>query len=110
MGYPDAAWERAMKVQDVILRALSGEIHWFRAAEIIGISPRTLRRLRQRYERWGYEGLIDKRHQRPSQRRVPLAEVERVVRIIASATVDLTCGTFTRSRGGSTPSGCPTAL
>ena len=27
MGYPDAAWERAMKVQDVILRALSGEIH-----------------------------------------------------------------------------------
>ena len=81
MGYPDAAWARAMKVQDVILRALSGEIHWFRAAEIIGISPRTLRRLRQRYERWGYEGLIDKRHQRPSQRRVPLAEVERVVRI-----------------------------
>ena len=23
-----------MKVQDVILRALSGEMHWFRAAEI----------------------------------------------------------------------------
>ena len=34
MGYPDAAWERAMRVQDVILRALSGEMHWFRAAEI----------------------------------------------------------------------------
>jgi transposase len=81
MGYPDGAWERAMKVQDVILRALSGEIHWFRAAEIIGISPRTLRRLRRRYEIGGYDGLIDKRHQRPSQRRVPLAEVERVVRL-----------------------------
>jgi transposase len=81
MGYPDAAWERAMKVQDVILRALSGEIHWFRAAEIIGISPRTLRRLRRRYEIGGYDGLIDKRHLRPSQRRVPLVEVERVLRL-----------------------------
>ena len=81
MGYPDAAWERAMKVQDVMLRALSGEIHWFRAAEIIGISPRTMRRMRRRYELGGYDGLIDKRHQRPSQRRVPIAEVERVVRI-----------------------------
>jgi hypothetical protein len=50
MGYPDAAWERAMNVQDVILRALSGEIHWFRAADIIGISPRTLRRMRRRSE------------------------------------------------------------
>ena len=27
MGYPDAAWERA-----VMLKAVSGEIHWFRAA------------------------------------------------------------------------------
>jgi transposase len=81
MGYPDAAWERAMKVQDVILRALSGEIHWFRAAEILGISPRTLRRLRRRYEIGGYDGLIDKRHRRPSERRVALAEVERVLRL-----------------------------
>ena len=81
MSYPDAAWERAMKVQDVLLRALSGEIHWFRAAEIIGISPRTLRRLRRRYEIGGYDGLIDKRHLRPSQRRVPLVEVERVLRL-----------------------------
>ena len=30
MPYPRAAWERAMQVQEVILRALSGEIHWFR--------------------------------------------------------------------------------
>jgi hypothetical protein len=31
MSYPDAAWERAMTVQQVILKSLSGEIHWFRA-------------------------------------------------------------------------------
>jgi hypothetical protein len=32
MGYPDAAWERAMTVQAVLLKAVSGEIHWFKAA------------------------------------------------------------------------------
>lgn len=81
MGYPDAAWERAMKVQDVILRALSGEIHWFRAAEIVGLSPRSLRRWRERYEAHGYDGLIDKRHRRPSLRRVPIADVEHALRL-----------------------------
>lgn len=81
MGYSDGAWERAMKVQDVILRALSGELHWFRAAEIVGLSARRLRRWRQRYESGGYDGLIDQRHRRPSQRRVPIAEVERVLRL-----------------------------
>ena len=35
-----------MKIQEVILRALSGEIHWFQAAEILGMSIRTLRRYR----------------------------------------------------------------
>ena len=42
MSYPNAAWERAMKLQEVLLRALSGELHWFRAAEILGISLKTL--------------------------------------------------------------------
>ena len=72
MSYPDAAWERAMTVQEVMLKALSGELHWFRAAEILGWSPRTLRRWRERYESYGYGGLIDKRLLRPSLRRVPV--------------------------------------
>ena len=73
MAYAAAAWEKAMDVQAVILKALSGEIHWFRAAEILGMHPRSVRRWRERYEQHGYHGLIDKRHQRPSQRRVPFA-------------------------------------
>ena len=44
MSYPDAAWERAMKVQEVIMKALTGERHWYRAADILGFSARTLRR------------------------------------------------------------------
>jgi len=81
MTYPAAAWERAMTVQEVILKALSGELHWFRAAEILGWSPRTLRRWRERYETHGHSGLIDRRLLRPSKRRVPPLQVERVLRL-----------------------------
>jgi transposase len=81
MSYPDAAWERAMTVQEVILKALSGELHWFRAADILGWSPRTLRRWRERYETHGYVGLVDKRLHRPSLRRVAAPEVERLLRL-----------------------------
>lgn len=81
MTYPDAAWERAMTVQEVMLKALSGELHWFRAADILGWSPRTLRRWRERYETHGYVGLVDKRLHRPSVRRIAAPEVERVLRL-----------------------------
>ena len=30
MSYPEAVWERAMKVQEVIMKALIGELHWHR--------------------------------------------------------------------------------
>jgi hypothetical protein len=38
MGYAESVWERAMQVQAVVMRAISGEIHWFRAADILGVS------------------------------------------------------------------------
>ena len=81
MAYPDAAWERAMTIKEVMLKALSGELHWFRAADILGWSPRTLRRWRERYEAHGYAGLVDKRLHRPSARRVPPGQVEQVLRL-----------------------------
>lgn len=70
-----------MTVQEVLLKALSGEVHWFRAAEILGWSPRTLRRWRERYEEHGHSGLIDKRLLRPSKRRLPPGQLERVLRL-----------------------------
>ena len=79
MSYPDGAWERAMKVQEVIMKALTGELHWYRAADILGFSARTLRRWRERYESHGYDGLLDLRRRTPSPKRVPVAEVTRVV-------------------------------
>jgi transposase len=79
MGYSEAVWERAMKIQEVILRALSGEIHWFQAAEILGVSTRTMRRYRWGLDKWGYDGLFDRRHRRPSPRSVPVDEVKRIL-------------------------------
>jgi transposase len=79
MGYSGAAVERAMKIQEVILRALSGEIHWFQAAEILGLSVRTMRRYRAGLDKWGYEGLFDRRRRSPSPRSVPVAEVKRIL-------------------------------
>jgi len=68
-----------MKVQEVILRAIAKRITWWQAAEIIGISDRQMRRWRRRYEKWGYDGLWDRRRARPSPRRVPLELAERVL-------------------------------
>src|SRR5438093_8618467 len=79
--YPGPAVERAMKVQAVILKAISGQLQWWQAAEILGVSCRTMRRWKARYQRCGYDGLFDRRRRRPSPKRVLLATVEQVLRL-----------------------------
>lgn len=74
------AVERAMRMQEVILRALSGAISWLQAADILGVHPRSLRRWRARYQADRLYGLFDRRRQ-PSWRRAPLGDIERIVRL-----------------------------
>ena len=71
--------ERTMKIQEVILRTLSGQYQWHEAAEILGVSERTIYRWKWHYEREGYTGLYDHRRQRPSPKRVPVAVVQQVL-------------------------------
>src|SRR5260370_36334387 len=78
VSYSKAAMERAMKVQEVILRAMAKKITWWQAAEIIGISDRHMRRWRERYEEFGYDGLFDRRPGQPSPRRGTLVAVGQV--------------------------------
>jgi transposase len=87
--YSDAAWERAMKVQEVILRAMAKTISWWQAAEIIGISDRSMRRWKRRYEEHGYDGLLDRRRGKPSPKRVPLKVVEEVLGLYGEKYADL---------------------
>jgi transposase len=76
-----AAVERAMKLQDVMLRAIGKQITWYQAAEILGISCRQMQRWKTRFEHEGYEGLFDRRLGVPSPKRVPLATVAEVLRL-----------------------------
>ena len=79
MVYPLGAVERAMKVRDVILQALAGKLTWIQAAEILGRSARSIRRLRLKFERYGFDELYDRRRRTPSPKRAPVAEVQRLV-------------------------------
>ena len=49
MEFPAAAVERAMTYQQVIMRALAGTWTWLKAADVLGLHPRSLRRWRARY-------------------------------------------------------------
>jgi transposase len=87
--YPAAEVERMMKLQDVLLKAMAKKITWWEAAEIIGVSDRTMRRWRERLEEGGYSGLADRRKNRPSEKRVPLATAEKVLRLFQETYYDL---------------------
>ena len=87
--YSAIAWERAMKVQEVILRAMAKELTWWQAAEIIGISDRSMRRWKQRYQEHGYDGLLDRRRGKPSPKRVPLKLAEEVLQLYREEYADL---------------------
>jgi len=54
--YPASAWRLAMKAQEVILKATADEIKWIQAADILGVSARTIRRKLKLYQ----EYVIDK--------------------------------------------------
>jgi transposase len=81
MVFAAAAVERAMKIQEVIMRALSGALTWLQAADILGLDPRSVRRWRARYEAGGGVALYDRRCQRPSRRQAPAPEVQRILRL-----------------------------
>jgi transposase len=81
--------ERMMKLQDVLLKAMAKKMSWADAAEIIGVSCRTMRRWRERMEEGGYSGLADRRKGKPSTKRVPLKTVEEVLGLYRDTYFDL---------------------
>jgi transposase len=80
MNEGPTAQERAMKVRQVLLRAMSGELSWIQASEILGLTPRTVRRWRERLERQGLDGLVDRRRG-PSPHKAPMKLLEQVLRL-----------------------------
>jgi transposase len=78
-----------MKLQDVLLKAMAKKITWWEAAEIIGVTDRTMRRWRERLQEHGYSGLADRRKGKPSEKRVPLATAEKVLQLFQETYHDL---------------------
>lgn len=70
-----------MTRREVIVKALAGVITWAVAASVIGVSERHMRRMKERYEQYGVDGLQDLRAGRPRARRVSAATIEEVCRL-----------------------------
>ena len=83
-----------MKLQDVILKAMAKRITWLEAAEIIGVCDRTMRRMRERYQEFGYDGLFDQRHRKRTTLRVPLEIAEHVLKLYQETYFDLSIRHF----------------
>ena len=67
---------RMARLVDAIARHRCSRLSCVDAAELLGISERHFRRLRDRYEAEGADGLIDRRRGRSSGRRTPVDRIE----------------------------------
>jgi hypothetical protein len=81
--------ERMMKLQDVILKAMAKKISWLDAAESIGVCDRTMRRMREGYQKFGYTGLMDRRKGKQSSHRIAMETAEEVLRLYREIYFDL---------------------
>ena len=70
------------------------ELSCLEAAELLGMSERHFRRLRDRYEAEGAEGIIDRRRGRASARRAPLDRIEWVLEQYRTRYFDFTVKHF----------------
>ena len=82
------AVERAMTIQEVILKAMAKRLSWIEASEILGYSERHMRRVKARYEREGFHGLYDGRCGKLSPRRISSEVVEEILRLYSTVYFD----------------------
>jgi transposase len=72
---------RAMTRREVITKAITKQLSWVQAVEILGISARHLRRLRCKVERWGISPVMDQRGGRPRRKRIKAGTIELLCRL-----------------------------
>jgi transposase len=71
----------AMRFEELLERWEEGGLSHGEAAAALGVSERTFRRWRGRFEDEGPDGLVDRRRGRPSPRRAPEDELARMLRL-----------------------------
>src|ERR1700752_1164780 len=72
---------RAMTRREVITKAIAKRLSWIQAAEIIGIKPRQMRRIRWRVEHYGLDAVMDQRGGRPRRKRIKAGTIELLCRL-----------------------------
>ena len=85
---------RRMKFEEIYGRWRQRRLSQAEAAEILGMSERTFRRWRERYDEQGLEGLLDRRLGKASARRVPIDQVSRVLTLYRERYIGFTAKHF----------------
>src|SRR3546814_15211194 len=88
---------RQMRFEGLLERHERGELSQAEAAEMLGMSERTLRRWRDRLHEAGPEGLRDRRLGKPSGRRAADAAHGRMLGLYRETSADHKVKTFPRS-------------
>jgi transposase len=96
--YSAAELERTLKVQEVIAKVMARKLTWWEAAEIMGVSDRTMRRWRVRIQKGGYTSLYDRRRH-PSPKRIPLEQAQQVLKLFQEKYSDLNVRHFHEKLG-----------
>jgi transposase len=85
---------RRMRFSNLLDRQDRGEITQEEAAEMLGVHVRTFQRWAERYEEDGEAGLADRRLGRPSPKRAPQEELERMLGLYRDKYADFTVKHF----------------
>jgi len=85
---------RIVRIAETIGRYRSGTLSCIEAAEVLGMSERHFRRLRDRYEAEGAEGIVDGRLGRASARRAPVDRIAWVLELYRTRYWDFTAKHF----------------
>jgi transposase len=72
---------QAMTRREVITKAIARQLSWVQAAEIVGVTPRQMRRMRWRVEHYGLDAVMDQRGGRPRRKRIKAGTIELLCRL-----------------------------
>ena len=73
--------KQAMTRQSIIMEAINGRLKWIQAADILGISPRQVRRIRAEWEDGGWEALMDHRNGRFVKTKILADDIREICRL-----------------------------
>ncbi len=72
---------KAVTRREIIVKAVAGQLTWIQASQILGVTPRHMRRMREKYEQYGVDALVDGRGGRTRRRRVSVETIAEVCRL-----------------------------